>query len=78
MNTENKNTVCITDSISKAAKIVDLYGTAVVMADNEPKYVMSKYNHIEEYQAAPLEEVIAVSEELLERNKEVYEKLAKW
>lgn len=80
MNIESKALVSVSDlneGFSKAARLVDQYGSAIVVVDNVPRYVISDFSRLEEDEVAPIEDVIAASEKFLERNKKVYEELAK-
>jgi antitoxin Phd len=64
-------------NFSKVARLVDQYGSAVIMKNNVPRYIIYEFNRADERQAMSDEEVFAISEKLMERNKHVYEELAK-
>ena len=64
-------------NFSKVARLVDQYGSAVIMKNNTPRYVIYEFNQADTKQAADDEDVIASSMKLLERNAHVYEELAK-
>lgn len=66
MNAESKNTAAVSDTVSGNADKSDRYGAAVLYAETE--------NNIP---TVPDEEAFAVSEELIEKNNEVYKELAK-
>ena len=64
-------------NFSKVARLVDQYGSAVIMKNNTPRYIIYEFNQADAKQAADDEDVIASSMKLLERNAHVYEELAK-
>ena len=78
----NTNTfVSITEAnqnFSKVARLVDEKGSAIVLKNNSPKYIILEYSSFESYTVAEDEEVYAVSKRIMEQNKEAYEELAKW
>ena len=57
--------------------LVDQYGSAVVLKNNTPRYLIIDFAQADELQAAADDDVLAVSKKLMERNKAVYEELAK-
>ena len=64
-------------NFSKVARLVDQYGSVVIMKNNSPRYIIYEFNQADTMQAAADEDVIASSEKLLGRNAHVYEELAK-
>lgn len=64
-------------NFSKVARLVDQYGSAVIMKNNVPRYIIYKFNQADSMQAASDDEVLAASSNLMQRNKHVYEELAK-
>ena len=64
-------------NFSKVARLVDQYGSAVIMKNTAPRYIIYEFNQADTMQAAADEDVIASSEKLLGRNAHVYEELAK-
>ena len=64
-------------NFSKVARLVDQYGSAVIMKNNTPRYVIYEFNQADSMQAASDDDVLAASKELMQRNKHVYEELAK-
>lgn len=62
---------------SKVAKIVDKHGTAVILENNVPRYLVMDFSKAEKETVADTEDVLAISERLLKQNKEAYEVLAK-
>ena len=62
-------------NFSKVARLVDQYGSAVIMKNN--RYIIYEFNQADAKQAADDEDVIASSMKLMQRNAHVYEELAK-
>ena len=64
-------------NFSKVARLVDQYGSAVIMKNNTPRYIIYEFNQADTKQTADDEDVIASSMKLMQRNALVYEELAK-
>ena len=64
-------------NFSKVARLVDQYGSAVIMKNNAPRYIIYEFNQADTMQTAADEDVIASSTKLIQRNAHVYEELAK-
>ena len=64
-------------NFSKVAKLVDQFGSAVIMKNNAPRYIIYEFNQADAMQAAADDDVLASSRKLMDRNKHVYEELAK-
>ena len=62
---------------SKVARLVDQYGSAVILKNNSPRYLILEFNQADEQLSAQTDDVLAISEKLITRNKAVYEELAK-
>ena len=62
---------------SKVTKLVDERGTAVILKNNVPRYLVIEFSKADESAVAPDEDVLAISKRLLKKNKEAYEVLAK-
>ncbi len=80
MNINTNTMVSMTEAnqnFSKVARLVDQYGSAVVLKNNTPRYLIIDFAQADELQAAADDDVLAVSKKLMERNKTVYEELAK-
>ena len=79
--TINTNTmVSITEAnqnFSKVARLVDEHGTAVILKNNVPRYLVIDFSKAEEDIVASNEDVLSISKRLIERNREAYEVLAK-
>lgn len=80
MNINSKTMVSMSEAnqnFSKVARLVDQYGSAVILKNNAPRYVIIEFNQADELQSVSDDDVLAVSKKLLKRNKAVYEELAK-
>ena len=79
--TINTNTlVSITEAnqnFSKVARLVDEHGTAVILKNNVPRYLVIDFSKADEDAVASNEDVLSISKRLIEKNKESYEVLAK-
>ena len=76
----NKKTmVSITEAnqnFSKVARLVDEKGSAVILKNNAPKYMLVKYENIENDEYFSYEELEALNEKYLKKNAIAYKKLA--
>ena len=80
MNVNTKTMVSISEAnqnFSKVARLVDQYGSAVILQNNSPRYLILEFNQADEQLSAQTDDVLAISEKLITRNKAVYEELAK-
>ncbi|MCR5117229.1 MAG: type II toxin-antitoxin system Phd/YefM family antitoxin [Lachnospiraceae bacterium] len=80
MTIDTKAMISITEAnqnFSKVARLVDENGTAVILKNNVPKYLVIEFSKAEESMTASDEDVLAVSKRLLKKNKKAYEVLAK-
>lgn len=79
--TINTNTlVSITEAnqnFSKVARLVDEHGTAVILKNNVPRYIVIDFSKAEDDIIASDEDILSISKRLIERNREAYEVLAK-
>lgn len=64
-------------NFSKVARLVDELGTAVILKNNVPRYLVIDFSKAEADIVAPDEDVLTVSKRLIEQNREAYEVLAK-
>ena len=64
-------------NFSKVAKLVDEHGTAVILKNNVPRYLVIDFGKAEKEKVANTEDVLAISERLIEQNRKAYEVLAK-
>ena len=80
MTVDTNTLVSITEAnqnFSKVARLVDEHGTAVIMKNNVPRYLVIDFNKAEQDMIAKDEDVLNISKRLIEKNMEAYEKLAK-
>ena len=81
MMTINTNTlVSITEAnqnFSKVARLVDEHGTAVILKNNVPRYLVIDFSKAEDDTIASDEDILNISKRLIEQNRETYEVLAK-
>ena len=80
MNINTENLVSITEAnqnFSKVARLVDEHGTAVIMKNNVPRYLVVDFNKVDKEMIAKDEDVLSISKSLIEQNMKAYEELAK-
>lgn len=80
MTIDTNTMISITEAnqnFSKVARMVDKHGTAVILKNNVPKYLVLDFSKAEKEQIADMEDVLAISERLIKQNMEAYEVLAK-
>lgn len=63
-------------NFSKVAKIANAEGSALVMRNNKPEYILLKINNNQNYEQADDAELETVSKKLIQQNMEAYKKLA--
>ena len=64
-------------NFSKVARRVDEKGSAVILKNNMPRYLIIDFSTVEREANASDDDVLSVSKRFLQRNKEAYEVLAK-
>ena len=80
MNINTNNLVSITEAnqnFSKVARLVDENGSAVILKNNGPRYLIVEFGQAEKEQFASDEDVMSISKRLIAKNKQAYEVLAK-
>lgn len=80
MKINTNNLVSITEAnqnFSKVARLVDENGSAVILKNNVPRYLIVEFRQAEEEQTASNEDITAISKRLISKNKQAYEELAK-
>ena len=79
--TINTNTlVSITEAnqnFSKVARLVDQNGSAVILKNNVPRYIVLEFSEVEKVQMASDEDIADISQRLIAKNLEAYKELAK-
>ncbi len=77
---DTKSMVSMTEAnqnFSKVARIVDKNGSAVILKNNAPKYIVIEYKQLEQEETISDKELLSVSKRFIEKNREAYEELAK-
>lgn len=80
MTIDTNTLVSITEAnqnFSKVARLVDEKGSAIILKNNVPRYLVIDFSKADEITKADDSDVMAISQKLLEENKEAYEVLAK-
>ena len=79
MKVSTSTLVSITEAnqnFSKVARLVDEKGSAVILKNNVPRYLVIEFSQAEKMQEAEDEDVLAISSRLMAQNRETYEVLA--
>lgn len=80
MRIDSNTMVSITEAnqnFSKVARLVDEHGTAVILKNNVPRYLVIDFSKAEGDSNAPDEDVMSISKRLIAQNREAYGVLAK-
>ena len=80
MNINTDSMVSITEAnqnFSRVARMVDETGSAVILKNNVPRYLVIDFRQAEQEKQASDEDVRASSKRLIAQNREAYEELAK-
>lgn len=80
MNINTNNLVSITEAnqnFSKVARLVDESGAVIILKNNVPRYLIMEFSSAEQEQLAADEDVLSISQRLIEKNRQAYEVLAK-
>ena len=64
-------------NFSKAVKTVDKYGSAIVMKNNKPKYVIIDFEDNNYLELTEDEKIMIVAKRVLKRHIEAFKELAK-
>lgn len=65
-------------NFSKVARLVDENGSAVILKNNTPRYLIVEFSQAENMQTANDEDVLSISKKLIDKNKKAYKVLAEW
>ena len=79
MTIDTNTMVSITEAnqnFSKVARLVDEHGSAVILKNNVPRYLVIDFSKAENDAIASDEDVLSISKRLIEQNREAYEVLA--
>lgn len=80
MTIDTNTMISITEAnqnFSKVTRVVDKHGTAVILKNNVPRYLVIDFSKAEEQKIAATEDVKDISERLIKQNMKAYEELAK-
>ena len=80
MTIDTNTMISITEAnqnFSKVARVVDEHGTAVILKNHVPRYLVIDFRKAEKEKVASNKDVFAISERLIKQNTEAYEVLAK-
>lgn len=80
MKINTKGIVSITEAnqnFSKVTRLVDEMGSAVILKNNTPRYLVIDFNQAESVQAVSDEDIMSVSQKMIQKNRTAYEELAK-
>lgn len=64
-------------NFSKVARVVDKHGTAAILKNNVPRYLVIDFSKAEQEKIASTEDVLDISEHLIKQNMEAYAVLVK-
>ena len=81
LNINTNNLVSITEAnqnFSKVARLVDENGSAIILKNNVPRYLIVEFGQAEKEQLASDEDVMSISKRLIAKNKQAYDMLKKW
>ncbi len=80
MNINTKTMVSITEAnqnFSKVARLVDAHGSAVILKNNSPKYIIFDFDEVDKMALAKSDALEQISESLIKQNSNIYKVLAK-
>ena len=79
MTIDTNTLVSITEAnqnFSKVARLVDENGSALILKNNTPRYLIVEFSQAENMQTANDEDILSISKKLIDKNKEAYKVLA--
>ena len=80
MNINTESLVSITEAnqnFSKVARLVDKTGSAIILKNNVPRYLVIEFNQFQKTEIASDEDVKSIANRIIKRNKNAFEELAK-
>ena len=80
MTIDTNTMVSITEAnqnFSKVARLVDEKGSAVILKNNMPRYLVLDFSKADTSEFANDDDVLNISKKLMQQNQEAYEVLAK-
>lgn len=72
MTIDTKTLISISEAnqnFSKVARLVDEYGSAVILKNNIPRYLVIDFSKAEQETTASEEDVLSISKRLMERKR---------
>ena len=75
MTIDTKTMVSISEAnqnFSKVSRLVDECGSAVILKNNVPRYLVIDFSKADKDCIAPDKDVLSISKQLMEQNKEAY------
>ena len=79
MMVNTNNLVSLTEAnrnFSKVARMVDERGSAVILKNNAPRYLVIDFSKVEAEKEVDDEDIMQISKRLIAKNREAYEVLA--
>ena len=64
-------------NFSRVARLVDKNGSAIIMKNNKPRYLIIDFSEVETMKMAADNDVLNASKSLIQKNRKAYEELAK-
>lgn len=80
MTVDTKNLISISEAnqnFSRVARMVDENGSVVILKNNVPRYLITDIRLAEQMEEVPYEDVMQLGKRLIEKNRKVFEALAK-
>lgn len=78
MNVDTSTLISITEAnqnFSRVARLVDEKGSAVILKNNKPRYLIINFDTVNENETASDEDVLSISRKLMKKNRKAYEEL---
>ena len=78
INTENMVSITETNqNFSKVAKLVDRTGSAIVLKNNVPRYIILDFTQIKDEEFASTDEALVSARKLIKKHLPAFQELAK-
>lgn len=80
MKINTDSLVSITEAnqnFSRVARLVDKNGSAVILKNNVPRYILMEFSQFQQEELASDDEVCSVAQRILAKNRRAFEELAK-
>jgi len=78
INTENMVSITETNkNFSKVARLVDRTGSAIVLKNNVPRYIILDFTQIKDEEFASTDEALASARKLIKKHLPAFQELAK-